>query len=213
MEFYWRDKIASNTRGKFKNWTHGAAEIKVRFYDYKTRGETFLKMGTISADGQVSMQLPELDFKKWKTIPITKPAGEGDLMISSSYELSFSNKNVSYFSTRHSLGVYRGDMYLGFLHIGDTIKPVVNLNSPCCYHKAGDGYAAHWVFMSQANTISGTNSGDVHMVHDLRFQPGWNLIRVRVEGIREEDNSWKNKYYTATTTLPADAKYYFHSNQ
>jgi len=213
MEFYWRNKIASNTQGKFENWTYGTAEIKARFYDTKTKGATYLNMGAISANGQISWQLPSLDYSKWQTVPITKPSGEGDFMISSSLELNFSNKDVSYFSTQHNLGVYKGDAYLGFLQLGNTIKPVVNLNSPCCFHKAGDGYAAHWVYMSDANTISGTQEGDVHIVHDLQFQPGWNLILIRVEGIKAEDNSWKNKYYKATTKLPTDAKYYFHSNQ
>ena len=213
MEFYWRNKIASTTQGKFENWTHGTADIKVRFYDYKTKSETYLNMGAISSNGQISLQFPSLDYSKWQTVPITKPFGEGDLMISSSLDLDFSNKDVRYFSTQHNLGVYKGDTYLGFLHLGNTIKPVVNLNSPCCFYKAGDGYAAHWVFMSEANSISGTHGGATNIVHDLQFRKGWNLIMIQVEGITKEDSSWKNKYYKATTKLPADAKYYFHSNQ
>ena len=219
-EFYWRNKIASNTQGKFQNWTHGKVDIKIRFSKGRNKPADFLKIGEISANGQVTIQLPQLDFRKWPRIPITKPASEGDHMISSSHELTFSNKNVTYFSTRFNLGAYKGEEYLGFLNLGNAIKPVVNLNAPCCFDKAGDGYAAHWVFMSQANTIAGTNGKDGSIVHDLKFQSGWNLVMVRVEGTREKTTSgvsgqrfWKNQYYTATTSLPSDAKYYFHSDQ
>ena len=211
-EFYWRNKIASSTQGKFENWAHGDAEIKVIF----SHGGGVLKLGVVSANGQIKINLPDLDFRKWRRIPITQNAGEGDLMRSSSYELNYSNKNVTYFSTIHNLGVYQGEEMIGTLDIGNSIKPVVNLNAPCCFDKAGDGYMAYWVFMSQANTIRGKNGS---VIHDLKFQPGWNLIMVRVEGTKEKPSSgipgpkfWKNQYYTATTSLLSDAKYYFTSN-
>lgn len=212
-EFYWRNRIASNKAGKFENWRHGPAEIKVIF----SHGGGVLKLGVVSANGQIKMNLPNLDFRKWRRIPITQNAGEGDLMRSSSYELDYSNKNVTYFSTIHNLGVYQGEKMIGTLNIGNSIKPVVNLNAPCCFDKAGDGYMAYWVFMSQANTIVGKNGS---VIHDLKFQPGWNLIMVRVEGTKEKSSSgvpgpgfWKNQYYTATTSMPSDAKFYFTLNK
>ncbi len=212
-KFYWRNKIASDTQGKFENWVHGDAEIKVIF----SHGGGVLKLGVVSANGQIKMNLPDLDFRKWRRIPITQNAGEGDLMRSSSYELDYSNKNVTYFSTIHNLGVYQGEEMIGTLNIGNSIKPVVNLNAPCCFDKAGDGYMAYWVFMSQANTIVGKNGS---VIHDLKFQPGWNLIMVRVEGTKEKSSSgipgmgfWKNQYYTATANMPADAQFYFTLNK
>lgn len=221
-DFYWRNTTASDTQGKFSNWSFGKADIKVRFSNGWNKPADYLKVGEISATGQVTIDLPKIDFRKWPKTPITKADNEGDAMWDNLESLVFSNEGVTYFSTRFSLHILRGEEELGNLKIGNTIKPVVNLNSPCCIGKAGDGYTAHWMYMSQANSIqgttysNGTNGDRGEVVHDLHFQPGWNLVKVKVEGRKGKPESgisgasyWKNKYYTASTDLPSDAKYYF----
>ena len=238
-EFYWRNKIATNTQGKFENWSQGAAEVKVGYGTYdrqKRRWSSYMKLGKISADGQLTMQLPNIELKKWPGVNIIENSGDklGHYFNDRSLDLKYSDKNVTYLSTNHRLSVYQGEENIGFLNIGNSIKPVVNLNAPCCFNKAGDGYSAYWVFMSQANTIKGskdfridgtTDSGKKvsdsgKIVHDLDFKAGWNLVLQSVEGnIHRPDSGisdpvfWQNQYFTATTTMPADAKYYFHSNQ
>jgi len=233
MEFYWRNKIATNTSGKFENWSFGKCDIKVRFSKGYNMPVDFLKVGVILADGQVRIELPNVDYKKWQTRPITKPAGEGDQMLFNTDHLAFSNENVQYFSTRFTLEVHSGEEYLGSLNLGNSVKPVTNLNAPCCFDKAGDGYAAFWVYMSQPNTITGTkefttkgttdlgktinDSGKI--VHDLNFKAGWNLVLALVEGAIHKPSSgipdpifWQNQYYTVSETTPIDLKYYFTSN-
>ena len=217
MEFYWRNTIATNTQGKFENWPYGEAVVRAKFYNRATKKFMDMELGSVSAEGQVTVALPKLDFSEWPRIPITKPSSEGDHMLSNADLLEFSNTNATYLSTRFNLGIYRDGEQLGHLKMGNSIKPVVNLNAPCCFDKAGDGYTAYWVYMSQANTINGNKDG---VKHDLSFQAGWNLVTVKVEGVKEKPsngipgpNYWKNQYYTATTTLPEDAKYYFTSNQ
>lgn len=221
-EFYWRNTIASNTQGKFSNWPYGKADIKVRFSNGWNKPADYLKVGEVSANGQVTLKLPNIDSSKWPRTPIEKADNEGDGMWANLESLAFSNEEVTYFSTRFSLHILRGEEELGNLKIGNAIKPVVNLNSPCCIGKAGDGYTAHWMYMSQGHSIQGAaydngiNGSEGEIVHDLKFQPGWNLVKVRVEGTKgmtanatSRTDYWKNKYYTATTSLPTDAKYYF----
>ncbi len=216
-EFYWRNTMATDTQGKFENWSYGNAVIRTKLFNRDTKEFMDLELGTVSSSGQVNIQLPNLDFRKWPRIPITKPSSEGDHMLFDTEHLVFSNKNVTYFSTRFDLSIYQGTKNLGYLKMGNNIKPVVNLNAPCCFDKAGDGYTTHWVFMSQANTITGKKG---YVSHDLKFQKGWNLIVVKVEGAKEKPSSgipgpkfWKNQYYTAVSSLPSDAKYYFTKNQ
>lgn len=223
-EFYWRNTIASNTQGKFSNWSWGKADIKVRFDKTRNRTVKFLKVGEVSAGGQVTLMLPKIDYTQWPSSPITKVDNEGDRMWAYQESLEFSNTEVTYFSTRFTLDVYQAEKRLGNLKIGNAIRPVVNLNAPCCFDKAGDGYTAHWMYMSQAHRIKGTSRMDPgngeqgEIVHNLTFQPGWNLVKVRVEGSKKKavngtsGSFWKNKYYTVATTLPSDAKYYFISS-
>ncbi len=217
-EFYWRNKIASNLQGKFENWSYGQVEIRTSYQGLDNK-KNELKIGSISANGQVRINLPKINTLTVK--PMSAEQHGSEQLVGNPYlELDYSNKNTSYFSTRRNINVYLGEENIGFIDIGNSIKPVVNLNSPCCLHKAGDGYTAYWVHTGQVNSITGVNitkdraGNEGEIVCDLNFQPGWNLIMERVEGTKEKSSeSWKNQYYTATTTLPADAKYYFHSNQ
>lgn len=217
-EFYWRDKIATDTQGKFENWQHGEAEIRTTYWG-RDKKKNEITIGRVSSNGQVTINLPKIDRLTVK--PMSAGQHESERVVGNTYlALDYSNKNVSYLSTRHNVNVYSGEENIGFIHIGNSIKPVVNLNAPCCLHKAGDGYTAYWVYTSQTNSIAGVNitedraGNEGKIVCDLNFQPGWNLIMERVEGTKEKSlESWKNQYYTSTTSLPVDAKYYFHSNQ
>lgn len=219
-EFYWRNRIASNTAGKFENWQYGPAEIKTTYWGPgRTKNE--LSIGSISATGQVTLTFPEIDQLTVKSMSDNQP--ESERVVGSTYlDLNYSNRDAGYFSTRHNANVYVQRERIGFVDIGNAIKPVVNLNAPCCFDKAGDGYTAYWVYTSVPNSIKGMKNmegGNGKIVCDLNFQAGWNLIMERVEGAREKPSSgvsgsvfWENQYYTSTTTSPADAKYYFTSN-
>lgn len=218
MEFYWRNTIVTNTQGQFENWPYGQVEIRTS-YRGRDKKKREIKIGSISANGHVTINLPEID--RLTVNPMSSAQHENERVIGNPYlELDYSNKNTGYLSTRHNVNIYSGEENIGFIHIGNSIKPVVNLNAPCCLHKAGDGYTAYWVYTSQTNSIAGVNNiedragNEGKIVCDLSFQPGWNLIMERVEGTKEKSaESWKNQYYTSTTSLPVDAKYYFTSNQ
>lgn len=220
-EFYWRNRIASNKAGKFENWAHGQAEIRTTYWG-RDRTKNEIIIGSISASGQVTIALPDIDKSTIKTMSTSQH--ESERVVGNTYlELNYSNKNAGYLSTRHNANVYAQGQRIGFIDIGNDIKPVVNLNAPCCFDKAGDGYTAYWIYTSPANRIKGTKNIDGaegRIVCDLNFQSGWNLVMERVEGAREKPSSgmsgpgfWKNQYYTAAASMPIDAKFYFTLNK
>ena len=218
--YYWKNKIASTTQGKFNNWSFGKADIKIRFSKGWNKPADYLKIGEISAKGQVTISLPEIDFRKWAKTPITNAYSEGDdLFYDLNKTLEYSNKNVTYFASRYGLSVMQGDKDLGTLNVANSVVTLGNLNAPCCMHKGGDGYIAYWVYMSHANTVKEKVSNpNLSVDTNLEFKKGWNIVITRVKGKKEGSyrepyqlGEWKNKYHTAMTTMPADAKYYFSS--
>lgn len=210
-DYYWRNKIASSTQGKFSNWSFGKADLKIGFYERKSKSYEYLKIGEISAEGQVSISLPNVDSKKWAKTLITTGHSEGDdLFHDFNKELEYSNKNATYFASRFRLNVIQGDKNLGVLSVANSVITDGNLNAPCCRHKAGDGYIAYWVYMSDATTIRGKKNAKNQFIDtNVALKKGWNIVLTRVEG--NEANSWKSKYHSTSTSLPNDAKFYFMS--
>ena len=208
-EFYWINTIASNTNGQFSNWNYGEASLRVGFYDRKTRDYMYLPFGSISTSGQLNIELPSVDEQKLPFKPITTPYSEGDMVFYYNH-LDFSNPDTKWVSTRFALEVHQGDNVLGYLKMGNTIKPVVNLNSPCCTGKAGDGYAASWVYITDATSVNGEIDSKTggKITHNINLKQGWNLIKIEVSGTNEL-RQWKDKKSMALSRLPADAKYYF----
>ena len=211
VDYYWYNKIASNTQGKFSNWSFGKADLKIGFYERKSKSYEYLKIGEISDQGQVTISLPNIDSRKWAKTPITTSYSEGDdLFYDLKKIIKHSNTSVKYFASRFSLNVIQGDKNLGTLSVANSVFTDGNLNAPCCSYKAGDGYIAYWVYMTDANTMQGKSNTKGQVIEtNLSFKKGWNIVLTRVEG--NVANSWKNKYHTATTAMPSGAKYYFMS--
>ena len=213
-DFYWYNTIGSDTNGTFKDWSYGAASLRVGFYDRKAKAYIYLPFGSISAAGQVKIELPQIDETKLPFKPITKDYSEGENIFYNN-ALQFTNTNAKWVSTRFNFEVYKGDKTIGYIKIGNHIKPVVNLNSPCCTHKAGDGYSISWVFVTTPTNITGAKTLETggKVVHNLNFTKGWNLLKIAVDGSTSASGDtqqlWLNKEHAATTTLPSDAKYYF----
>lgn len=207
--FYWQNTIASNTSGQFSNWSYGSASIRVGLYDRNIRGYIYVPFGTISKEGQINIQLPSIEEDKLPFKTITTPYGEGETTFYFGH-LNYSNSKVEWLSTRFSLQVHQGEKVLGYLKMGNTIKPVVNLNSPCCTGKAGDGYAISWVYVTDATKVDGETDSKTggKIVHDMNIKQGWNLIKIEVSG-EDEFNRWKNKKHTTLSSLPTNTKYYF----
>jgi len=207
--FYWYNTIASNTNGEFSKWSYGSAKIRAAFFDRKKKGYTYVPIGSISPNGQINMQLPSIEIGKLPFKPITTPFSEGDTVFYFDH-LNHTNPETKWVSTRFTLEVYQGDTVLGYLKMGNTIKPVVNLNSPCCIGKAGDGYTASWIYLTDSNSVKGeadSNTGG-EIIHDMNFKQGWNLIKIEVSGT-DKLNQWIHMKLTVLSNLPKDSKYYF----
>ena len=208
-DFYWRNTIASNTSSQFSNWNYGSASIRVGLYDRSIRDYIYVPFGTISKEGQINIQLPTIEEGKLPFKTITTPYGEGETTFYFDH-LNHSNPETKWVSTRFSLEVHQGDTILGYLKMGNTIKPVVNLNSPCCTGKAGDGYTVSWVYLTNSNSVKATVASKTggKIMHDMNFKQGWNLIKIEVSGT-DTRNQWKNKKHTVLSRLPEGTKYYF----
>ncbi len=208
-EFYWRNTIASNTNGQFSNWSYGPALLRVGFYDRKRRDYIYIPFGTISENGRLNIELPYVDEQKLPFKSITTPYSEGDMVFYYNH-LDFSNPDTEWVSTRFTLEVHQGDNVLGYLKMGNTIKPVVNLNSPCCTGKAGDGYAASWVYITDATRVNGEIDSKTggKITHNLNLKQGWNFIKIEISGTTKS-KQWKDKKHTALSSFPVDAKYFF----
>ncbi|NER17515.1 hypothetical protein [Spongiivirga citrea] len=216
-EYYWRNRIASDTAGKFENWSFGNVEIRSRYRNKEMKWEE-LKMGTISSDGTVNIKLPAIDTFTLRTM--NQHQHETEMVLTKDEWLTYSNPNTGYFSTRFTMDIFQGEKRLGTLSLGNDVVPVVNLNSPFGYGKPGDGYTAFWVYVSETNSITGTKSMETanpndagKITHNLHFKQGWNIIKVKVSGkintLRTGKEQWKNKEHTAMTSLPSDCKFFF----
>ncbi len=214
-EFFWRNTIASNADGRLTDWGYGAANIRAQLYNRSQRKYMSIAMGEVSADGRITLKLPSVDLNELGGINITKNYSEGQFVFSD--KLTYSNEDTRYISTRFTLEVHQGDKVLGNLKMGNSIEPVVNLNAPRCSANAGDGYIVYWVYMSGATEVSGSDQMEQSQAkgrsatYNLKFKPGWNLIKAEVTGEVAGLSTpyWKTKAFSALTTMPADARYYF----
>ncbi len=210
-DYYWHNTIESSTQGKFNGWSFGDAALKLGLFDRSKRAYAYIKIGNISSNGQVTILLPAINLTALPSFEVTKGFSEGDdLFHNYNKTLSYSNSSVKYLASRFNLRVMQGEKDLGSLSVANSVITRGNLDAPCCSNKAGDGYIAYWVYMSEANTIKGKDNPRNQAVDvNLDFKKGWNIVLTRVEG--NKANSWMNKFHTATTVMPADAKYYFNS--
>ncbi|MDT0557073.1 hypothetical protein RM697_00350 [Ichthyenterobacterium sp. W332] len=211
-DFYWYKTMASNTDGMFKDWNYGAASLRAGFYDRKIRDYVYVSFGSISKDGEVNINLPTLDEEALPFKPITTPYSDGDMLFYFKH-LNLDNVKTEWISTRFMLEVHQGYTVLGTIKMGNAIKPVVNLNAPCCTDKAGDGYTASYIYVKSPTQVSGSVDSKTggKITHEINLKTGWNLIKIEVSGT-VGNNQWKNMKHTSLSSMPTDAKYYFLKN-
>ncbi len=225
-DWFWKNDMYITTvskNNKLPNWKGGAADISL--YDNDGRTPTYLKVGTIQADGSIIFNFPKdiLTFKKTKAYynPIQ------DIRNWSS--LQFSNADVGFIS-RTGLTILRNGQVLGALTIGNSVKVTHNLIDIGGLDSGDEGYLLYWAYASDNFSLNanedwqgkvrrdGSNSLEVktNVNYNLNFKKGWNLVKIEVIGnykLKSESGyklSWfKNHKHTIIPSLPTDAKYYF----
>jgi len=230
-EFYWRNKVASNTNGKFANWKHGSVDIAI--YDGNGKQDAqgqfidkkYIIVGKISTDGQVSVNFPN-------SIRTPHPIGKSlipEMHSVYNADVTFSDPDVPYRWPGFTLSIIKDYHLLGTLFIGNSERTTYNLAAPCCINYGDEGYRLYWVYVKEACTANLRKEfkqnkvfdGEVEKIvdqsimYDLNFKSGWNLIKSEVIGNYTIGGRtvYKNKVHTVVSTMPAAAKYYFKSKE
>lgn len=223
-DFYWRNTIASDTNGKFSNWSMGAADFGIVGYPLKdgTGRYKFIKMGTISAEGKLTYDLP-------KEIPAPESMqANNNLFIASNFtsnDFQITGGDTGFISS-YTMTVFRDNKKIGNLYIGSNIKVAKNLASPCCNNYGDEGYRIFWSYADANCRVHGTKNHqgyasygelekkfDRSTSYDLEFKPGWNLIKTESIGyeVLEHYKYAKVRKNTLVQDIPSEAKYFFES--
>ena len=225
-EFYWRNKVASDTQGKFQDWS--GFELEIGYYDGKGRMgpdgkfpyENYVIVGRIDRDGQVQMNLPE----KAETNGTIGKALFPQMHEILNDEVSFSNPDSPFLWYGYVFSVLSTGKKVGDLYIGNSERTTHNLASPADMKYGDQGYLLYWAYSEGSCTVTyskddqavSVNEGELVKTIDqytrvnLDFIPGWNLVKIEVNGnhIIGQRTRWKWKTYSTVEAMPSDAKYY-----
>ena len=229
-DFYWINKIASDTQGQFTDWKWGAAELIVFNGDWgiNEAGELidqkYTVVGNISSNGKLTINLPATI----ETPYLISKALIPEMHSVTNRDVSFSRPEAAFMTLGFTLQVIGNNKHLGTLFIGNSERVTYNLAAPCCLFKGDEGYRLYWVYVEEAcsaqlhkefkekKITQGEEEKlvDQTIIYDLDFQPGWNLIKSEVIGNYNIGGStqFKTKKHTVVSTMPADARYYFKYN-
>ena len=219
-EFYWRNKVASDNRGKFSDWSWG--EVEIAYYTGKGRQDLdYVVTGIIGGDGQVKLSLPQkVSYDRTIDLGLFPQMHE-----ITNDQVSFSNPKAPFLWSGYTFAVLREGKKIGTLYIGNSERATHNLASPTQMKYGDTGYLLYWANSSEA--CHATYSKDALKVAisegeeskrvdrytrvDLDFKPGWNLVKIEVNGAHLIGNStrWKWKTYSIISEMPSDARYYF----
>jgi len=230
-EFYWRNKVASNTNGKFADWKHGSVDIAIYDGDGKQDAQRqfidkkYIVVGKINSNGQVSLNFPN-------SIRTPHPIGKSlipEMHSVYNADVTFSAPEVPYRWPGFTLSIIKDYISLGTLFIGNSERTTYNLAAPCCLNNGDEGYRLYWVYVKEActaklrkefkqNTIFNGEAEkivDQSIEYDLNFKPGWNLIKTEIIGNYEVGGRtfFKDKIHTVAPAMPTDARYYFRSKE
>ena len=225
-EYYWRNKVASDTNGKFHDWS--GFELEIGYYDGKGRigpdgkfpYENYVIVGSIDSNGQVQMNLPE----KAET---NRTIGTGlfpEMTDWNSNDMTYSNPDSPFHWYGYVFAVLSTGKKIGDLYIGNSERTTQNLASPADVSKGDEGYLAYWAYSEgDCEVTYSHNDPNVKIIEgesekivdryvrvDMDLNPGWNLIKIEVNGNHVIGNStrWKWKTYSTVDAMPSDAKYY-----
>jgi len=227
-KFYWRNKVASDTNGKFANWKWG--DVNIGYYDGDKRKDKegnyidkkYVILGSINSSGVVTMDL----HTNVKTNRIISNGLFPQMYDERNEDVTFSKPNTPYLWTNFTLEVIKGGKQLGSLYIGNSERTTHNVVQPNVMGKYGDeGYLLYWAYSGGACSAKASKTQkdvsfpvgennvkfDKFVTIDLNFKTGWNLIKISVdESTEQAGQKWATKKsYTTVSGMPSDAKYYF----
>ena len=226
-EFYWRNKVVSDTKGNFSDWSWG--EVAIGYYggngkrgaDGKLAYEDYKIVGSISSNGKVQMDFPS----QVKNNRVISRGLFPEMLDFNANDAVYTNPEAPYLWYGYALSVLREGQKIGDLYIGNSERTTENLASPAFVNRGDEGYLAYWVYSGEACHVTyDLNEPEVKLIVgeteeivdryvrvDLDFKRGWNLIKIEVNGNHSigGETRWKWKNYSLADAMPSDAKYYF----
>jgi hypothetical protein len=226
-DFYWRNKVASNTQGVFDSWQWGSVEIA--YYDGKGKlgsdgrppYEHYVKVGKITGSGMVEMNLPS-------KVTTNRTINNGlfpQMHEILNEEVEFTNPDAQIAWSGYRFDILRGQEVIGNLYIGNSERATHNLASPSDMQYGDEGYLLYWVYAddlcratfekkdTERTVYEGETSKviDQYTTVDMDLKPGWNLVKIEVNGFHTigSRSRWKFKTYMTVDQMPSDARYYF----
>lgn len=226
-DFYWRNKVASDTQGKFSDWSWG--DVEIGYFDGKgKRGqygqipyESYTIVGLINANGAIAMSLPG----KAETNRTINKGLFPEMHEINNDKVTFSNPDAPFLWTGYTMDVLKGGKKIGSLYMGNSERATHNLASPSSMKYGDQGYLVYWAYAGDACNVSYSYDNpavritegetektvDQYTRVDLSLQPGWNLVKIEVNGnhLVGQRKYWKWKTYSIVNAMPSDARYYF----
>ncbi len=226
-EFYWRNKVASNTQGVFNDWRWGTVEIAYYAGDGKPGPDgkfpyvDYVVIGRVTDSGVVQLDLPP-EVQTNRTIKTGLFPQMHEIL---NDEVAFSDPNTPFLWYGYRLAVLQRNDVLGHLSIGNSERTTHNLASPADLKYGDEGYLLYWVYSAKPcqatfdkkDLENSVNEGETTKVIDqfasgnMDFKAGWNLVKIEVNGYYNVGNRtrWKFKTYMTVDSMPSDGRYYF----
>ncbi len=225
-DWYWKNTQMSHN-DVFKNWEHGQVDL-VMTYRYKQNADSpeILKVGTIDANGKLTMNLPEGIQTE------TKVSNIANLVFYDIQDMSnfrSHNPTAGYFG-KTTLQVLKNGKPIGNMTLGNSVRVTYNLTNQSTLTMGDEGYIISWVYLDEAASMKGTEEtkntirrdgtktieAENTVVYDLDYKPGWNLVKTEVIGKYDLEHerglnaSWFKKHeHTVIENTPSDAAYFF----
>ncbi|MGB5238083.1 MAG: hypothetical protein WBN59_10665, partial [Flavobacteriaceae bacterium] len=175
----------------------------------------------VTESGTVQMNLPS----QVKTNRVIKTGLFPQMHEILNNEVQFSNPDVSFLWSGYRFKVIRGEEVLGHIYVGNSERATHNLASPSAMKYGDEGYLLYWAYSADSchatfekkdtnrTVYEGETSKviDQYTIVDMDLKPGWNLVKIEVNGNHTigSRTRWKFKTYSVVDARASDSRYYF----
>lgn len=203
---------------KFENWSIGAGDIVLVTQTYKRGNSEEIKIGKMSENGR-------FDFKDLSKVTT-------DQSISNYFKCLYGDAETKYNAPK--TGIVGGHFFLiqngkriGRLKMASSRQQVFN-NSPAAQYRGDPGYRIDLYYVDAATSAKSTCARSMEATdhaeiikqievvdeYDLSFSPGWNYVKVTIDGSQNVGAIpyYKTKNYSVVKSPPADARWVFVKN-
>jgi len=204
--------ITDSSKKMFKNWPHGIADLYLVSIGWNSSTNIEHKVGTISADGSFTLTLPK------QTVP------DKELSYYFGCTVPYSGDKTSYVNPNNKIirtyvAVRKGEKEIGQLSLATSREQMADHTLMDDYHSL-PGYTLQWWYADREGSAvakckkSKNEQEDMYINYDLKFKPGWNLVKTEFNGDRFTTaygrSYFKIQKHKVISNLPPDVKWVYH---